>query len=76
MLQKVLQSAPFSMRDWAEQAGVSYPAFRSWAYGRRVPSTDRVEDLADALDARADRLRQLARELRSAAETGEEAGGE
>lgn len=71
MLQKVLQSAPFSMRDWAEQAGVSYAAFRSWAYGQRVPPPDKVAELADALDARAERLRQLAQELRSASEAGE-----
>jgi hypothetical protein len=67
MLQRVLQGAPFSMREWAEAAEVSYPAFRSWAYGRRIPSRDKVQKLAEALRDRASKLQELAAELEGAA---------
>jgi hypothetical protein len=63
MLQRVLQGAPFSMRDWANEAGVSYAAFRSWAYGKRVPAPDKVQDLATTLRGRAEKLNAMADEL-------------
>lgn len=63
MLQRVLQGAPFSMRDWANDAGVSYAAFRSWAYGKRVPAPDKVQELAAALRTRAAQLEAFADEL-------------
>lgn len=69
MLQKVLQGAPFSMRDWAEEAGVSYPAFRSWAYGKRMPPPEKVQSLADTLRARAAKLEVLAEELEQATDS-------
>ena len=68
MLQRILQGAPFSMKDWAEGSGVSYPSFRSWAYGKRVPTPDKIERLAEALEGRADQLRRMAEELRQGAE--------
>lgn len=67
MLQRALQGAPFSMQDWAREAGVSYHAFRSWAYGKRVPSPEKVQTLATTLRARAAKLEDLAGELEKAA---------
>jgi hypothetical protein len=67
MLQRVLQAAPFSMRDWANEAGVTYHAFRSWAYGKRMPAKENIQDLATSLRSRAAKLEALAGELDGAA---------
>lgn len=71
MLQRVLQSAPFSLQDWAKDAGISYHAIRSWAYGKRVPPADRIQSLAGTLRARAERLQAMADELERGGEEGD-----
>lgn len=73
-VQKALREGPFSMRELADDEGLSYGVVRSWSMGRRTPEPENLRKLAAAFDARAERLRQLAQELRSAAETGGEAG--
>lgn len=60
-----LSDAPFSMRDIADEMGVSYNAVRSWATGRRVPKRINVEQLAVFFEARAGACQELADRLRS-----------
>jgi transcriptional regulator with XRE-family HTH domain len=66
LIQRVLDDAPFSMRQLAEEAGISYDAVRSWASDRRTPRPENLEHLADALQRRASRLHAIADELRRA----------
>lgn len=64
LIQRVLDEAPFSMRQLAEEAGMSYDAIRSWAADRRTPRTENLEHLAAALERRGSRLHELAEKLR------------
>ncbi|CAN5737701.1 hypothetical protein BH23GEM9_BH23GEM9_31990 [soil metagenome] len=52
----------------AEEVGVSYAALCSWSRGRRQPPPHRLDRLADVLEDRAERLRNLASELREQAD--------
>lgn len=61
---KALHSGPFSMRQLASESGLSYDVLRSWRTGRRNPNPEGVRKLANGLSARADRLLELAQELR------------
>jgi transcriptional regulator with XRE-family HTH domain len=51
----------------AEEVGVSYAALCSWSRGRRRPPAHRLQKLAEVMDRRAERLQQLANELRQQA---------
>jgi transcriptional regulator with XRE-family HTH domain len=51
----------------AEEVGVSYAALCSWSRGRRHPPARRLVRLAEVLDRRAERLRELAAVLRQQA---------
>jgi transcriptional regulator with XRE-family HTH domain len=51
----------------AQEVGVSYAALCSWSRGRRQPPAHRLRKLADVLEARAQRMRELAVELRAQA---------
>ncbi len=64
LIQRVLDEAPFSMRQIAEEAGVSYDAIRSWATDRRTPRPESLQQLAAAMERRALRLHELTAELR------------
>jgi transcriptional regulator with XRE-family HTH domain len=64
LIQRVLDEAPFSMRQLAEEAGISYDAVRSWATDRRTPRPENLEHLAGALHRRGSRLGELAEEIR------------
>jgi transcriptional regulator with XRE-family HTH domain len=64
MIQRVLDDAPFSMRQIAEEAGVSYDAVRSWATNRRTPKPENLVQLADALRRRGDQLHAIGDELK------------
>lgn len=66
LIQRVLDEAPFSMRQIAEEAGISYDAIRSWATERRTARRENVAQLASALERRGERLALLATELREA----------
>lgn len=66
LIQRVLDEAPFSMRQLAEEAGLSYDALRSWATDRRTPRLENLESLAAALERRAERLSEVAGEIRRA----------
>jgi transcriptional regulator with XRE-family HTH domain len=52
----------------ADEVGVSYAALCSWSRGRRQPPPHRLRRLADVLDDRAERLREIAGELRACAD--------
>jgi transcriptional regulator with XRE-family HTH domain len=64
--ERVLDEAPFSMRQLADEAGISYDAIRSWAADRRTPRTENLEHLAAAIDRRGERLLKIADEIRRA----------
>jgi transcriptional regulator with XRE-family HTH domain len=66
LIQRVLDEAPFSMRQLAEEAGISYDAIRSWATDRRTPRSENLEHLAEALERRGEQLRKIADEVRRA----------
>jgi transcriptional regulator with XRE-family HTH domain len=68
LIQRVLDEAPFSMRQLAEEAGISYDAIRSWAADRRTPRSENLEHLAAALARRASHLGDLANEIRRSIE--------
>lgn len=54
----------------AEEVGVSYAALCSWSRGRRQPPPHRLRKLADVMEDRAQRLRDLAIELRTLTDDG------
>lgn len=64
LIQRVLDEAPFSMRQLAEEAGISYDAIRSWAADRRTPRPESLMQLAAALERRGSRLHEIADEVR------------
>jgi transcriptional regulator with XRE-family HTH domain len=64
LIQRVLDEAPFSMRQLAEEAGISYDAIRSWAADRRTPRPENLMQLAAALERRGSRLHEIADEVR------------
>lgn len=66
-IQRALEQGPFSLRGLAEDAGISYDSLYSWARGRRTPKPENLRQVADEFERRADRLRELAKELRNAA---------
>ena len=68
LIQRVLNEGPFSMRQLAEQAGLSYDALRSWAADRRTPRPDNLKQLAATLRTRGKHLSELASELDAAVE--------
>lgn len=67
LVQRVLREGPFSMRQLAEDAGLKYDVLRGWAIGRRTPTAENVSRMADGFERRAERLREIADELREAA---------
>jgi transcriptional regulator with XRE-family HTH domain len=71
VVRRVLDEAPFSMRQLAEESGLSHDAIRSWAAERRTPRADNLRHLAEALAKRAALLGELARELHQAADAAE-----
>ena len=71
-LQKVIlwatRRATPSLRDLAEEAGISESALSTWRRGTRVPPADAVEVLAAVLRDRSSLLARLARDLEDVAE--------
>jgi hypothetical protein len=67
-VQQVLKEAPFAMRQLAAESQLSYDVLRSWRSGRRRANPDSARRLAAGLAARADKLQNLARELRRMSE--------
>jgi transcriptional regulator with XRE-family HTH domain len=67
LVQRVLRDGPFSMRQLAEDAGLSYGVLRAWAMGRRTPTPENLSRIADGFERRAERLHAIIAELRQAA---------
>jgi transcriptional regulator with XRE-family HTH domain len=67
VVQRVLRDGPFSMRQLAEDAGLSYGVVRAWAMGRRTPTSENLSRIADGFERRAERLHAIITELRRAA---------
>jgi transcriptional regulator with XRE-family HTH domain len=65
LIQRILNEAPFSMRQLAEESGISYDSIRSWATDRRTPRIESLRLLADALERRGTHLHRIAEELRT-----------
>lgn len=67
LIQRALEEGPFSIRDLAVDAGISYDSLYSWARGRRTAKPENLCQVADAFERRAERLRELATAMRNAA---------
>lgn len=70
LVQRVLRDGPFSMRQLAEDAGLSYGVLRAWAMGRRTPTPENLARIAGGFERRAQQLGDIALELRRAIEDG------
>jgi hypothetical protein len=69
LVQRVLDEGHVNLHTLAERSGHSYQTLRSWSNGRRTPSSRKhVLRLAGALESSSDKLRELARHLREAAD--------
>lgn len=67
VVNEVLDKAPFSLRDLATEAGVSYDSMRSWATARRHPRPKKLAALSAALRKRGLQLIEYADALDQAA---------
>lgn len=67
VVQRVLREGPFSMRQLAEDAGLSYGVLRAWAMGRRTPTPENLSRIADGFERRTEQLHAIITELRRAA---------
>lgn len=75
LVMRVLEESELSRSEIAESAGLSKDSLDSWAGGRRVPRRGSLlqlaaglDDLAVKLEDRADKIRRLAGDVRTAAE--------
>ena len=76
VVERVLEAAPFSMRQLAEEAGVDYGQLRRWRIGRRTPGSDTLRKIAAALEQRGASLREYAEQLRALADHVDATAGE
>jgi transcriptional regulator with XRE-family HTH domain len=67
LIQRILEEGPFSMKQLADEGGLSYDALRSWASSRRTPRPESLLQLAGELRRRGAHLQRLAAELERAA---------
>ena len=68
MIQSILEAAPLSIDSLAKEAGVSRGTLYLWMNGKRNPTSENLDALADALDRRGGKLHELAKQLRQATE--------
>ncbi len=66
--QNALKVATPSMRELAEETGITYSTLRAWSAGARAPHAAHTASLAKALRTRAAKLQELAAELEQAGE--------
>lgn len=69
----IIQRSPVAVRRIAREAGVDYTTLYKWASGDRNPSRENLLAVADALDKHGGTLAELAAELRTEAEGGNDA---
>lgn len=67
-VERLFRTLTQSIGEIADAVGASYDAVRSWSVGRRSPSPEHLERLADLAEEHGDNLRTLAAELREAAQ--------
>jgi transcriptional regulator with XRE-family HTH domain len=67
IVQRALRDGTFSMRELAEESGLSYAALRAWSAGDRTPQPESLRNLASGLRRRMEMLGELAAELEKAA---------
>lgn len=68
IVQRVLRLLTRTLGDVGDAVGASYDAARSWRQGRRSPSPEHLERLADLAEKHGEELRDLASDLRDAAD--------
>ena len=68
LVTKALKEGTFGMRELAEGEGLNYGTVRAWAAGRRHPEPHNLQKIADGFEHRAELLKELAEQLRRAAE--------
>jgi transcriptional regulator with XRE-family HTH domain len=68
IVQRVLRLLTRTVSDVGDAVGASYDAARSWRQGRRSPSAEHLERLADLAEEDGEELRDLASDLRDAAD--------
>lgn len=73
MIERILDEGRVSMRQLAEEAGVSYDTLRSWAIKRTRPKPESLRRLAEGLRRQGGRFNELAEELEGVAEREEAA---
>jgi transcriptional regulator with XRE-family HTH domain len=64
MTQKALRALTPSLRQVAEETGLSYSTLKAWSAGERTPRGDHLARIAEYLEGRAGELRELATALR------------
>ena len=69
MIGDLLDGIAGRMEDVAQEAGVSYSALYSWATGRRRPGRRNLQKLAKLAEQRAQRLEELAGQLKGQVES-------
>lgn len=67
LIRRVLDDAPASIERLAREANLSPHSLWAWAQERRNPSRESLEQLAEALERRSERVEELAGELRAEA---------
>jgi len=65
--QRALRALAPSLRQLADETGLSYSTLKAWSAGHRTPHDDHLRALADVLASRADELHELAEALRQEA---------
>lgn len=76
MIQRVLDEGTASVEDLAREAGLSPHSLWAWANERRNPSPESLRQLADALEGRSGRLKEISGQLRDEARKREGGSGE
>lgn len=70
LAEEALREAPFSMRQLAEDAGLSYAMLRSWRIGRKRPRPQDLARIAAALRRKSEQLVRYAEQLERPAREG------
>jgi len=65
---EALRALTPSLRDLAEETGLSYSTLKAWSAGHRTPHDEHLRALAELLEKRGGDLQNLARELREEAD--------
>lgn len=68
LVRDIVDASGISQAQLARDAGLSYAALHAWITGIRSPRAGSLVQLAEGLESRADALRELAAQLRRAAE--------